>query len=55
MGYGVDKRFHNISGGKWRVPKPYFKETSEDLDRSGNHINKMFEILRDDGNQVEII
>lgn len=55
MGYGVDKRFHNIGGGRWRAPKPYFKETSEDLDISSNHINKMFEILRNNGNQVEII
>lgn len=55
IGYGADGKFHNIGGGRWRVPKPYFRETIQYFDRSNNHINKMFEILRDNGNQVEII
>ena len=55
MGYGVDGRFHNIGEGKWRVPKPYFRETIEDFEKNSNHINKIFEILRNNGNEVEII
>ena len=55
MRYGVDERFHNIGEGKWRVSKPYFRETIEDFGKNSNHINKMFEILRDNGNEVEII
>ncbi len=55
MGYGVDGRLHNIGEGKWRVPKPYFRETIEDFEENSNHINKMFEILRNNGNEVEIV
>ncbi len=55
MGYGVDGRYHNIGDGKWRVPKPYFKKTIQDFEKSSRHISKMLEILRSNGNEVEIL
>lgn len=55
MGYGVDGRFHNIGESKWRGPKPYFRGTIGDFEENSNHINKMFEILRNNGNEVEIV